>query len=181
MDKKNLLLISSVFFILVMCGAVFATGSASSPKTTNSTKFSDSKYPKLIDKGVTLTKSYGVKKNSAGHYSVGVADKIYPGMNRPTKYYWRTYLYKNGTIVIYTHFYHTTLKREVSQRIEIGKYATKNGTIIYQSVTPKSWGASSYWTLVGFWGTPLQYYWNNNGEYPSFRDKLIKNAPEGAE
>lgn len=181
MDKKNLMLISSVFFVLVMCGAVFATGTASTSKTASSTQIINSKYPKLIDTGVTLTKGYGVKKNSAGHYSIGVADKIYPGMNKPTKYYWKTYLYQNGTIVIYTHFYHTTLKREVYQKIEIGKYATKNGTIVYHTVTPKSWGASSYWTLDGFWGTPLQFYWNKNGAYPSFRDKMIKAAPEGAE
>jgi len=181
MDNKNLILIFAVFSVLIMCGTVFATGSVSSPKTTNSTKVSNSKYPELIDSGVTLTKGYGVKKNSAGHYSVGIADKIYPGMKKPTKYYWKTYLYQNGTIVIYTHFYHTTLKREVYQKIEIGKSNTKNGTIVYHSVTPKSWGASSYWTLEGFWGTPLQFYWNKNGEYPSFRDRIIQNAPEGAE
>lgn len=181
MDKRNYILILTVFFVILMCGAVFATGTVSTSKTGSSTQISDSKYPKLIDEGVTLTKGYGVKKNSLGRYSTGIADKIYPGMKTPTKYYWKTYLYQNGTIIIYTHFYHTTLKKEIYQKIEIGKYATKNGSIVYHSVNPKSWGASSYWTLDGFWGTPLQFYWNKNGAYPSFRDKIIKNAPEGAE
>jgi hypothetical protein len=181
MDKKNLILILAVFSVLVMCSAVFATGNVNSSKTLSSTNLGHSKYPKLIDAGVTLTKGYGVKKNSAGHYSIGIADKIYPGMSKPTKYYWKTYLLQNGTIVIHTHFYHTTLKKEIYQTIVIGKYPTKNGKIVYHTVSPKSWGASSYWTLDGLWNDPLQFYWNSSEGYPSFREKMIKNAPEGAE
>lgn len=179
MDKKNLILVFTLFLVLILCGAVFATGNVSSSKNSVITKFNTSKNPKLIDAGVTLTKGYGVKKNSAGHYSTSIADKIYPGMNHTSKYYWKTYLYPNGTLIIYTHFYHSTLKREIYQKIVIGQYKSKNGTMIYHSVTPKSWGASSYWTLDGFWGTPLQFYWNKNGNYPSFRDRMIKYAPEG--
>lgn len=181
MDKKNLILILAVFSVLVMCSTVFATGNVNSSKTSSSTNLGNSKYPKLIDAGVTLTKGYGVKKNSAGHYSIGIADKIYPGMNKPTKYYWKTYLYQNGTIVIYTHFYHTTLKKVIYQTIVIGNYATKNGNIVYHSVSPKSWGASSYRTLDGLWSTPLQFYWNKSNGYPSFRERMINNAPTGAE
>ncbi len=179
MDKKNLMLIFTLFFVLILCGSVFATGNVSTSKTSSIINVNKSVYPKLIDAGVTTTKGYGVKKNSAGHYSIGVTDKIYPGMNYTTKYYWKTYLYANGTIVIYTHFYHSTLKKEINQKIVIGRYKTKNGNMIYHSVTPKSWGASSYWTLDGFWGTPLQFYWNKNGNYQSFRDRMIRYAPEG--
>lgn len=179
MDKKNLMAIITLFFVLTLCGTVFATSNVITGKNSTITHVNTSSNPKLIDVGVTSTKSYGVKKNSAGHYSVGISDQMYPGMKYPSKYYWKTYLYPNGTIVIYTHFYHSTLKREIFQKIVIGPYKTSNGTIVYHSVTPKSWGGSSYWSLDGFWGTPLQFYWHKNGNYPSFRDRMIKYAPEG--
>jgi hypothetical protein len=179
MDKSNLLVVFTLFLVLTLFGAVYATGTSSSGKNVSTTGLNTTTSPKLIDSGVTLTKSYIVKKDVSGHYSIGVADQGYPGMKYPTKYYWKTYLYPNGTIIIYTHFYHSTLNREINQKIVIGTIKTSSGSMVYHSVSPKSWGASSYWTLDGFFGTPSQYYWNKSGKYPSFRDRMIEYAPSG--
>jgi len=179
MDKKELLVVFTLFCVVALCGAVYATGTSTTGKTVSTTGLNASVSPKLIDSGVTLTKSYIVKKDVSGHYSTGVADQVYPGMEYPTKYYWKTYLYPNGTIIVYTHFYHTTLKRDIKQKIIIGTVKTSSGSMVYHSVTPKSWGSSSYWTLDGFIGTPSNFYWNKQGKYPSFRDRMIEYAPSG--
>ena len=179
---KSFILFFSVFFAVILCGTVSATNSVS---VTSSHIVINPTLPKLIDSGFTYTKGYIVKKNKYGEYSTGTSDQAYPGMKYPTKYYWKTYLYPNGKIVVYTNFYHTSLKRTIYQKVVIGtvlELMNNNGLykyMVYESVTPKSWGGSSYWTLTGYTGTPLNFYWHPHGKQHSFRYYLIKNAPEG--
>ena len=137
-------------------------------------------YPKLIDSGVTYTKHYLVKIDRGGHYSTGTG-WVFQGMKYPTKYYWKTYLYKSGTILIYTHFYHTTLRQIIFQTILIGKTWTKYGEYrIHLIVYPKSWGGSGYNALASPYVTTLEYYWKRiDIGYPSFRTIMIREAPEG--
>ena len=190
MGNKSLILLFTLFFAVILCGSVSATSNVTTGKTisTVSTHTPGSTIShKLIDSGVTYTKGYLVKINN-GHYSTNIG-QVYNGMKYPTKYYWKTYLYSNGNIAIYTHFYHTTLKRTIYQKVIIGTQMVLMNNhglykrMVYETVTPRSWGGSSYWSLTGFLGTPLNFYWHSSVRYHyhSFRYYLIKYAPEGPE
>ncbi len=151
-DKKILFLLCTLVFAIILSGTVSASANLLSGKdlslisTHNSHTLSAADHLQ-IDSGVTYTKGYLVKVDKWGHYSTGIADKAVPGMLYPTKYYWKTYLYKDGTIVISTHFYHTTLKKTIFQRVVIGKNLFGSEYLVYHMVSPKSWGGSSYYSV----------------------------------
>jgi hypothetical protein len=184
-DKKILLLLCTLVFVIILSGTVSASAnllsgvdlSLISAQSTHTLSGAD---PLLIDSGVTYTKGYLVKVDKQGHYSTGTGDRALSGMLYPTKYYWKTYLYKDGTIVIRTHFYHTTLKKTIFQRVVIGKNLFGSDYLVYHTVSPKSWGGSSYYSVHPSVKSALNFYWKSMGHgYPSFRANMIRNAPRG--
>jgi hypothetical protein len=184
-DKKILFLLCTLVFAIILSGTVSASANLLSGKdlslisSQNSHTLSAADHLQ-IDSGITYTKGYLVKVDKWGHYSTGIADKAVPGMLYPTKYYWKTNLYKDGTIVISTHFYHTTLKKTIFQRVVIGKNLFGSEYLVYHMVSPKSWGDSSYYSVHPSVKSPLNFYWKSMGQgYPSFRSNMIKNAPQG--
>ena len=189
MNKKSLILLFTLVFAVILCGAVSAASNVAMGKTLSvvsthavNKEVSATTYPKLIDQGVTLTKEYLVKKDSLGRYSPYGTGQAYEGMKYPTKYYWKTYLYQSGMIVIKAHFYHTTLKRTIYQYIKIEQKwdSIDGGYLLYFYVHPKSWGGSGHQSIFGIYGhdgTPLYYYWHRVGRLnASFRTFMIKNA-----
>ena len=181
--NKTLIFLFTMAFAVILCGAASAASnvplcknlSTVSSHTATNTVSSTSVYPKLIDQGVTLTKSYLVKTDSWGRYSRYGTGQAYSGMKYPTKYYWKTYLYSSGTIIVYTHFYHTTLKQNMNQRIIIGKKSIFGSPkLLYMLITPKSWGNSSHQTVYSTWGTPIQFYWHPTYNQHSLRYYMIK-------
>ena len=172
LTNKYLILSFTLFLAVILCGAVSATGSTvisyklsvASTHVVNN-EVSSTVYPIKIDSGVTYTKNFY-------------------GMKYRTKYYWNTYLYKSGMIVISTHFYHTTLKRTVYQKITIKRVWVSNYGMymIAFSMYPKSSGKNGYDSLTSPNTTPLKYYWDSMGKgYGSFRSMMIKHAPDGGE
>ena len=183
-NNKSLVLLFTLFFVVILCGAVSAASTVPTCKNLSvvsshnvSKEVSYVPVGKLIDSGVTLTKSYLVKKDSLGRYSPYGTGQAYSGMKYPTKYYWKTYLYPDGTVIVYTHFYHTTLKQTMNQRITIGKKSFFGSPKkLYYYITPKSWGNSGYQTVYSTWGTPIQFYWHPAYNQHSIRYLMIKYA-----
>ena len=91
---------------------------------------------------------------------------------------WITYQINNYDLVIYSRFYNPDYQdanynpspRMMSQKTIIGKFYGVGFTIFY-TLAPKITGRSSYWNGLGYWSSPLQFYWTY------FRPDMKANGP----